>query len=263
MHKKCGSKKNSVNHYVEAHPKLKKKLEKKRRNDPKGYIKMMAKIGDKKKGARLLEHQKLAIGEFANEEVAREKKIRDIDAYLFLDEEEYIQHWKSRKGWKKKYSKKQYAIDFAKKGSLKRTVEGVVYLGVKKPMELSAEDAITQSKKRTGAAGTINEKNLNELGKGFGNGLGGLKNFKKAIGMPKADNARTDEDDSDDGSSSDSGDEDDSEDSNDDSDDSEDSEATPTPAPTPQKKKDSKKKKTSTPQKLGGGNITISIYELS
>ena len=91
--------------------------------------------------------------------------MRASAGWIYLDEGEYVHHWKLRKGLPRKQAKKQYVRDGADEDASFRTVKGVRYLAVQKPFEINHEDTLTlRSKKKEDASNA----DMLEMAEGFG-----------------------------------------------------------------------------------------------
>ena len=121
-HHACGRKRISVLHAYKSDPQMMKKINKLRVTDKPKYWKLMCTLGDKPMGSRMKEAQRIEVADAVNqtERITRSQGLTERNAYLLCDEEEFVQHWKTRKGWSTKKCKRHYRDEWNKKGAYKK-----------------------------------------------------------------------------------------------------------------------------------------------
>ena len=166
VHKECGQLRRSCQYDLKKHdPTLLKTLNEVRKNDKKGYRNIIKKTGLKKGSRGKLSAKQKSVLRDSVREVNRLRQLVSKEGMLMLDDEEYVQYMKLRKGWKRKRSRKHWKAAKRDKDSLFRTLNGVEKLAVEKPQEFDFQDIVQMAQKARGKKGLVPS-----IGKGWGSG---------------------------------------------------------------------------------------------
>ena len=199
VHYICGISARSANRYLKLkNLKLHKQLQRMKTKNPKSYHEIMKDICNKKKGAYLGQEKiDKMVKTLKKNAASRAIVCSDKEGLVFLDEEEYVYHWKTRKGWSEKKSRKAYKRELNLPDAVtKKHAKRGILLGVEKPPEMDKSDVIKMQQKIKGKiGGLLAQADLEQLAKGFGSAPAGLKRVKIAVDLKPVDAAGSDSED--------------------------------------------------------------------
>ena len=199
VHYICGISARSANRYLKLkNPKLHKQLQRMKTKNPKSYHEIMKDICNKKKGAYLGQEKiDKMVKTLKKNAASRAIVCSDKEGLVFLDEDEYVYHWKTRKGWSEKKSRKEYKRELNLPDAVtKKHAKRGILLGVEKPPEMDKSDVIKMQQKIKGKiGGLLAQADLEQLAKGFGSAPAGLKRVKIAVDLKPVDAAGSDSED--------------------------------------------------------------------
>ena len=199
VHYICGISARSANRYLKLkNPKLHKQLQRMKTKNPKSYHEIMKDICNKKKGSTLgQEKLEKMVKTLKKNAASRAIVCTDKEGLVFLDEDEYVYHWKTRKGWAEKKSRKKFKREIILPDAVTKThAKRGILLGVEKPPEMDKADVVKMQQQIKGKiGGLLEQSDLEQLAKGFGNTPAGLNRVKVALDWERVDAAGSDSED--------------------------------------------------------------------